>query len=173
MLRRPLLTGSAMLLAAAALAADRNPPPPSQQPQVGARAPEATAPAAADFPLDGQAAPADPALATGQSAVLATELSLAREQESVQVAALTAALETARTAAERRDLQLRISQIKNAGQRQALVIQLEHARRAGPETLAQKLETELAGFDALRAAPRAPLLTAAERAARPVGGAAR
>lgn len=172
----PLLTTMAILGAGAALARDPVPPQVPEHAAATAGEPAAAGPddGAATFLI--RALPdlgGGPDAADGQRAVLLEELRLAREQETLQVAELTASLAQAASHEERLALQRRIGAVKSAAALQGLTIQLEHARRAGSEPLVQKLEAAIEQFTAPRAAPDKASRTVTEREARPAGGASR
>lgn len=172
----PVITAMAILGAGAALASD---PMPPQIPDAKATTAGETAAAGPD---DGaptfviQAVPelgGGTAATDGQRAALMEDLRLAREQETVQVAELTASLAEAASHEERLAIQRRISAVKSDATLRSLTIQFEHARRAGSQPLAQKLEADIETFTTLRAAPDKATRTVTEREARPAGGASR
>ncbi len=178
---RPMLltTALSLFVAGAALAADPTPP----------RAPDKPVPAAEDqavetaefgaqsaaqaispenLPVD-----ADKSAATDLRPAMLEELRIAREEEVRRVAELTTSLASASSSDQQLELQRQISAAKSDAFLQTMTIQLDYARRAGQQELAQRLEADIEQFETLRDAPRAPISTETVRDSQASGGAAR
>lgn len=172
-----LTTVLALLVAGAALAADPTPPRapdtplPAAEEQPAALAPEGAATGA--FPLAETPADAGKGAASDLRPAMLEELRVAREQEMLRVGELTASLAATSSPEQRLELQRQISTAKSDGILQTMTIQLDYARRAGQQDLAQKLAADIEQFEALRDAPRAPINTDSVRDRQASGGAAR
>jgi hypothetical protein len=118
-------------------------------------------------------ADADKAAAAELRPAMLEELRVAREQAMLRVTELTASLAATSSPEQRLALQRQISAAKSAGLLQSMTIQLDYARRGGQQELAQRLEADIAQFETLRDAPRAPINTDSVRDRQASGGAAR
>lgn len=173
-----LTTALALLVAGAALAADPTPP----------RAPDKPIPAAEDrvtetpelgpesaakaMPQEDRPAAAQQTAGTDLRPAMLEELRIAREQEMRRVAELATALTSASSPDRLLELQRQISAAKSDAVLQTMSIQLDYARRGGQQELAQRLEADIAQFENLRDAPRAPINTDSVRDRQASGGAA-
>jgi hypothetical protein len=174
-----LTTALALFVAGAALAADPTPPRapdkpiPAAEDQVREAAAFGPQSAAQAIPLENLPADADKSAATDLRPAMLEELRIAREEEVRRVTELTTSLASASSPDRQFELQRQISAAKSDAHLQTMTIQLDYARRGGQQELAQRLEADIAQFETLRDAPRAPISTETVRDSQVSGGAAR